>query len=84
MMDDLAENVLPGLTKSEIVSLLENPDYVWQLEEGEWGYWQPGKDGGKLMYIVGPEKGLGVDNQCLLIDFDERDIFQSYSDVPCG
>ena len=73
-MEDLGENVLPGQNRSDVERLLGIPDYSWEPEEGGWS----------LMYLVGPEKGLGVDNQCLLIHFDEHDVFQSYGDVSCG
>lgn len=84
MMDDLSKNVLPGLSKSEIVPLLGTPDYVWLSEEGEWGYWQPGKEVGDFMYIIGLERGIGIDNECLLIQFDENDVVIDSESVSCG
>jgi hypothetical protein len=75
MMEDLVENHLSGLTKIEIESLLGTPNDSWQAEEGGWN----------LLYVIGPEKGLGVDDQCLHIHFDENDNFESYEDITiCG
>ena len=75
MMEDLVENNLSGLTKTEVESLLGVPDDSWQPEEGDWNF----------LYYVGPEKGLGVDSHCLQIHFDEDDNFESFEDIPiCG
>ena len=75
MMEDLTENILPGLKKSEVESVLGFPNYSSQPEEGGWDF----------TYIIGPEKGLGVDFQCLRIHFDDKDYFESYEDIPvCG
>jgi hypothetical protein len=75
MMEDLVKNNLSGLARAEVESLLGAPDDSWQPEGGGWDY----------LYVVGPEKGLGVDDQCLQIHFDEKDNFTSYEDIPvCG
>lgn len=75
MMEDLVENHLTGLTKTEIVSLLGDPDSGLLSRERE----------SSIVYILGPERGLGVDFQCLMINFDENDIVESFEDFPvCG
>jgi hypothetical protein len=75
MMEDLVENNLSGLNRTEVESLLGTPDDSWQPKEGGWNF----------LYVVGPEKGLWVDNECLVIHLDEKDQYQSYEDIPiCG
>jgi hypothetical protein len=72
MMKDLVENNLAGLNRSEVEALLGAPDNSWQSAEGDWTF----------LYVVGPEKGLGVDNECLEIHLDEKDQYKRYEDVP--
>lgn len=72
MMKDLVENNLPGLIGSEVKALLGTPDKSWQPAEGGWNF----------LYVVGPEKGAGVDNECLVIHLDEKDQYQSYEAIP--
>ena len=75
MMEDLIENHLTGLTKTEVEFLLGAPYDSWYPENG----------GLSFRYIVGPERGLGADSNCLVIHFDEKDNYESYTDVPiCG
>ena len=75
MMEDLVENHLTGLTKTEVVSLLGDPDSGLLSRESE----------SSIVYVLGPERGLGVDYQCLMINFDENYIFESFEDFPiCG
>ena len=68
MTNDLVENVLPRLNKDEVESLLDLPDNVWEPEEG----------GINFLYFLGPERGLGVDFECLLIHFDKTGHYQSH------
>jgi hypothetical protein len=68
MIDDLVDNVLPGLTRDEINDLLGDPDSGLLSVENE----------SNIVYVLGPERGLGVDSQCLLISFDELGYFQKY------
>lgn len=68
MTNDLVENVLPGLDKNKVESLLDIPNDVWEPEEG----------GVNFLYVLGPERGLGVDFECLLIHFDETGYYQSH------
>lgn len=71
MMEDLIGNHLFGLAKDEIESLLGEPDYSWQSESGNWIF----------RYVVGPEKGIGVDDECLEISFDITNRFQTHDDI---
>jgi hypothetical protein len=68
MLDDLIENVLPGSTQSEIETLLgesTNTGYFSQSEED-------------LIYVLGAERGFGVDSEWLLIWFDDSGNFERY------
>jgi len=68
MIDDLVDNVLPGRTRDEIEFILGEPDSGYLSVESELN----------IVYVLGPERGLGVDSQCLLISFDELGYFQKY------
>jgi hypothetical protein len=68
MLDDVIENVLPGSTQPEIEALLgesTNTGYFSQSERD-------------LIYVLGAERGLGVDSEWLLIWFDDSGKFQRY------
>lgn len=67
MTDDLVENMLPGTTQNEIESLLGVPYQSWSSDNIE-----------HILYILGPERGFGVDDECLTIDFDKAGYFQKY------
>jgi len=67
MTADLVENVLPGLVRGEIEALLGVPYESWRSEDGLW----------KILYVLGPERGFGVDAECLAIEFDEAAEFQN-------
>ena len=74
MLDDVVGNVLPGGTKNEIEALLGLPDEV-----------RPSADGDQNLYILGPERGMGVDFECLLVRFDRAGQYQGYEDFGnCG
>jgi hypothetical protein len=71
MLDDVLENILPGSTQSEIIALLGEPT--------DTGYFfQSGRD---LIYVLGAERGLGVDSEWLLIWFDNSGNFERYEIV---
>jgi hypothetical protein len=61
MMNDLANNILPGLTRTETLELLGKPD-----DSGAESDWV-------LLYRVAPEQPIGMDMMCLVIVFDGRD-----------
>jgi len=68
MTNDLTKNILPGLKKTEAESLLGLPNDTWESDEG----------GINFLYVLGPERGFGVDYECLLIHFNEKDYYQSH------
>ncbi len=68
MLDDLVENVLPGSTKSEIETLLGASTNTGYFSKSE-------RD---LIYVLGMERGLGVDSEWLLIWFDDLGNFERY------
>ena len=68
MLDDVIENVLPGSTQSEIEALLG--------ESTNTGYFSLSER--NLIYVLGAERGLGVDSEWLLIWFDESGKFERY------
>ena len=68
MVDDVLENVLPGSTQDEIETLLgasTNTDLFFSREYD-------------LIYILGAERGLGVDSEWLLIWFSDFGNFERY------
>lgn len=71
MLDDVVENILPGSTQLEIEALLgpsTNTGYFAQSEPD-------------LIYILGPERGFGVDYEWLLIWVDDSGDFERYEIV---
>ena len=70
MVDDLISNVLPGLTRAEIIGLLGEPDGHIDFEGEEY-----------LSYYLG--QGI-TDPECLHIDFDERGRLKYYYVSLCG
>ncbi len=74
MINDLTRNVLPNLTKREVEDLLGFEERSEILMGSE-----------TLLYVIGPEKGLGVDSECLLVVFDKGGHFKEYDTWPiCG
>ena len=71
MLDDVIENVLPGSTQDEIETSLG--------ESTNTGYFS--SSGRDLIYILGAERGLGVDSEWLLIWFDDSGNFERYDIV---
>jgi hypothetical protein len=68
MLDDVIENVLPGSTQVEIEELLgasRNTNYF-------------SESGCDLIYVLGPERGPGVDLEWLLVWFDDSGKFERY------
>jgi hypothetical protein len=66
MIDDVVENVLPNKSKSEVVTLLGEPEEAWI------------KDGVEhILYYLGPEV-FGVDYECLSIEYGDKGNFQDY------
>ena len=68
MLDDVVENILPGSTQSEIEILLG--------ESMNTGYFSGNER--DLIYVLGAERGFGVDSEWLLIWFDETGNFERY------
>lgn len=69
MLDDLIKNVLPGLTKAEILDMLGKPnDYPIEGEED-------------LIYYYG--QGI-MDPKCLIITFDDKAFIKGYYTSVCG
>lgn len=71
MLDDLVKNVLPGSTKDEIETLLGEPartNYFSSTDQD-------------LIYLLGAERGVGVDSEWLLIWFDDTGTFERYEIV---
>lgn len=60
MANDLTENVLPGHSRSEVEALLGEADWTHENENG----------GSQIEYYLGFERGLGVDEEMLWIEFD--------------
>ncbi len=67
MVNDVVENLLPRSTKSEIELLLGEPDEAWIVDNTEY-----------TLYVIGNERGFGVDSECLTIEYDVQGHFQSY------
>lgn len=70
MVDDLMSNVLPGLTQTEILDLLGEPERIIETESEE-----------IFMYYLG--HGM-TDPECLYIGFDERARLEYYDASLCG
>ncbi|MBI5349175.1 MAG: hypothetical protein HZB77_07640 [Chloroflexi bacterium] len=68
MLDDVVENVLPGSTQDEIETLLGESTNTGYFSRSE-------RD---LIYVLGAERGLGVDSEWLLIWFDDSGNFERY------
>ena len=68
MVNDVVENILPGSTRKEIESSLGSPYESWNSDGTEY-----------ILYILGPERGLGVDSECLFIEYDVEGNFQKYN-----
>ncbi len=67
MTNDLVKNILPGLTRIEVISLLGRPD-----DSGVEVDWV-------LLYRLGSAEAIGIDKMCLIIRFDGKDeFFQGY------
>jgi hypothetical protein len=70
MFEDLITNVLPGLTKAEMLDLLGEPDAHRDIEGEE-----------SFIYYYG--QGI-MDPECLIITFDEKDLIKDYGTSVCG
>jgi len=68
MIDDVVENILPGSTQDEIESLLGKSRNTSYFSESK-------RDS---IYMLGPERGFGVDSEWLLIWFDDSGKFERY------
>lgn len=69
MLDDVIKNVLPGSTKEKIETLLGESTHTGYFSKSE-------RD---LIYMLGPERGLGVDSEWLLIWFDDSGNYERYT-----
>ena len=70
MFDDFVTNVLPSLTKAEMLDLLGEPDEHRDIEGEE-----------SFIYYYG--QGI-MDPDCLIITFDEKDFIKDYGTSVCG
>ena len=71
MLEDVVKNVLPGSNQSKIESLLGKSTKTGYFSSSE-------RD---LIYMLGAERGLGVDSEWLLIWFDNSGNFERYDIV---
>jgi hypothetical protein len=70
MFDDLITNVLPGLTKAQMLDLLGEPDEQRDIKGEE-----------SFIYYYG--QGI-MDPDCLIIRFDDKDLIKDYGTSVCG
>lgn len=68
MLDDVVENILPGSTKDKIEKLFGESTNTGHYSSSE-------RD---LIYVLGAERGLGVDSEWLHIWFDNSGNFERY------
>ena len=70
MFDDLTNNILPGLSKTEMLNLLGTPNEQREIEGEE-----------SFIYYYG--QGI-MDPECLIITFDNKDLIKDYFSSVCG
>ncbi len=70
MFEDLINNVLPGITKAEMLDLLGRPDEQRDIDSEE-------------AFIYYYKQGI-MDPECLIITFDDKDFIKDYFTSVCG